>query len=448
MKSLLFTVLLAALVLRLSLFFAIRNNDPRNFRQPDSGVYLLLADNLLKTSLFSSSEKSPYSPEYNRTPAYPVFLSVLKIFGAGDNSIILFQIAMSVGFVFMIMHFCRYFLGLSAQACALAGALVALDIPTIVLANSILTETLATFLLLAGVYFVALYIRTRAITALVPASIMFGLCSLCRPSAMLLPVFIAAALFALKRSFSAKNFTAAIVFLLGYVLVISPWLARNNAIFGGPFLSTISYDNLLYVQAAGVLSVAEKISLEQAADNLLREFNARHADAVKNGTLLTIKKLEGVDAFAVITSHPFYFAANYARSVLNMLLRPIRNDIDIMLGYTRSHGTLEIWGNNEPGGFFSRLLGSTSRFTIILCVFQLLILLAAYSLAGAGVVRGFSGGEPFIAVLFSVIVYFCLVSGAPETYARFRVPIMPFIAILSAAGLENIINRANGRNAV
>jgi len=47
------------------------------------------------------------------------------------------------------------------------------------------------------------------------------------------------------------------------------------------------------------------------------------------------------------------------------------------------------------------------------------------------------------------IAYFVLVSG-PEAYARFRVPLMPFLAILGGLGIEQVVvwirERVNSAN--
>ena len=341
MKYLFWSVLVFAFILRLLLFFAVFKNNPDNFYQPDSGVYVQIADNLLKAGIFSSSNKPPLEPEYNRTPAYPVFISAFRKMCPGVIDLILFQILISTVSVYLVMYFCRTLLKLSDTASLLSGIILALDIPSIVLSNSILTETLFTFLLLTGIIFLARYFKTHNIILLVSGGVMFGLCSLCRPSALLLPLFSLAAFFFIKDLRVHSKILASAIFLFVYMMVLSPWLIRNNAVFGGAFLSTISYDNLLYVQAAGVRSVRDNISLDKAREMLLKEFESRHSDDIKNASLLKIKKLEGHDALQIIDAHPFIYAVNYWRSVLNMLLKPIRNDIDLMLGFrqakTRHH---------------------------------------------------------------------------------------------------------------
>ncbi len=408
MKKSFLAVLFLALILRLTLFFFILKIDPNNFCQSDSGVYLQIADNLLKTGTFSSSSKAPFEPEYNRTPAYPVFLAPFRAASNRVNSIILFQVFLSILSVYLVMYFCRQLLQLSVTASALAGLVLALDVPSIVLANSVLTETLVTFLLLSGVILTFRYFKTGKTVLLVISGVIYGLSSLCRPSALLLPVFILVALFFAEVSYSRKGILSLCLFIIAYTAVLSPWLIRNKAIFGGAFLSTISYDNLLYVQAAGVKSVHDRVSLDETRRYLVKDFESRNLESINAGNLLKIKKLEGKEAVEIIKTHPLIYAYNYCRSVLNMLLRPIRNDIDLMLGLTQTHSTLELWDGAGPAGMIKSFFSSTSRFTAMVCLFQIAALAAIYYFAIYGVFAGYTQDLSLTALLLSFIIYFCL----------------------------------------
>ncbi len=46
-----------------------------------------------------------------------------------------------------------------------------------------------------------------------------------------------------------------------------------------------------------------------------------------------------------------------------------------------------------------------------------------------------------VVVVFAFISYFCLLSAGPEANTRFRVPIMPFVAVLSGLGLARLAAR-------
>jgi CHASE2 domain-containing sensor protein len=67
-------------------------------------------------------------------------------------------------------------------------------------------------------------------------------------------------------------------------------------------------------------------------------------------------------------------------------------------------------------------------------VFVLIVLVAA----GLGVVvLRHSDRQAFVAVTVT-IVYFFVVCAAPESYSRFRVPLMPMLCVLAACGLSRL----------
>jgi hypothetical protein len=52
-----------------------------------------------------------------------------------------------------------------------------------------------------------------------------------------------------------------------------------------------------------------------------------------------------------------------------------------------------------------------------------------------------SGQGRSLALLLCFIGYFALVSAAPESYARFRVPVMPCFCLLAGVGLDALQTR-------
>ena len=57
-----------------SVFFVVSKGE---YYSPDTGLYVELADNLLKNQVFSLSPSAPFVPEIFRTPGYPAFLKLL-----------------------------------------------------------------------------------------------------------------------------------------------------------------------------------------------------------------------------------------------------------------------------------------------------------------------------------------------------------------------------------
>jgi len=72
--------------------------------------------------------------------------------------------------------------------------------------------------------------------------------------------------------------------------------------------------------------------------------------------------------------------------------------------------------------------------------------LVLYPAALVGLVAGLRGpGWLGVLLLGLAIVYFVCMSG-PEAYARFRVPLMPVLAVLAGVGLSLLRRQGEGTN--
>jgi len=71
----------------------------------------------------------------------------------------------------------------------------------------------------------------------------------------------------------------------------------------------------------------------------------------------------------------------------------------------------------------------------VLVTIQLVLLVGLYAATAVGIADSFlRKNELFLLIFFLHIGYFCLLSGGPEANARFRVPIMPLLAIAAGIG--------------
>lgn len=435
-RSQILILLLIALILRLTLFLIISAKNPARFFQPDSYGYWRIADNIVKNHAFSSSITGPFLPEHNRTPFYPLFISLFRLFNLGERSVIFAQICLSVAICAIVIMITCKLTNFGLKPALVAGLLIAFDIPSIVISNSLLTETLFTFLLLIGLLFFISYLESENLSWLFFSAVSLGLSTLSRPAALLLPFILLLVFFLQKYIINKRQIINMSLFLLIYILMLSPWLIRNEIIFGRPFLSTIGYDNLLYFQAAGIESVVKGIPLEDARKEIMQKFENNPKAGHYKLDLMQMKSEQAKLAYAIIKTHPFIYFKNYFKSIFNMLFRPIRSDLDLMLGLSDEPSTLQLWGNANKENLFLRFFQNTSFLTIILCVFQIIAIAIVYILFISGILLGINSIHKTIIIAFSLtIIYFCITSGAPETYARFRVPIMPFLCIIAGLGI-------------
>ncbi|MGH2510236.1 MAG: ArnT family glycosyltransferase, partial [Ktedonobacteraceae bacterium] len=200
----------------------------------DAAKYYNYAYNLRNLSVYSNSPNAiagngeKVLPDAEATPGYPLFLSLFadarpdfRIF----LGIELWQALLSTVTVLFIFMIFREFLPL--WAAILVSLLAAISPQLITLCTYILSETLFTFLLTLAILLLLMcrgYENKRK-TILFLAGITFGLAALTRPILQyFLPLIILLFFITYKRPPAIK---ASILIILGFILVWTPWVARN-----------------------------------------------------------------------------------------------------------------------------------------------------------------------------------------------------------------------------
>jgi len=437
-----FSILVFALSLRILLFIGIQLNNPKGFlTNTDSIQYWQIAENIKNHSTFSLSRTPPLLPDHSRTPLYPLFISFLKWSGLSVQGIIFFQILVSAATCLIIIFLTGELVG-NRKASYLAGAIVAFDIPSIVYSNSLLTETIFTFLLTLSILFFVLYFKeAERVSPLLISGALMGLSILCRPISAFLPLFIILLIFTFSKIPKVYLFKRAALYLILCFLVVSPWLVRNQFVFGTPILSTIGYNNILHYRAAGVYAVKQGIPILESQDILskkaISEFRGdRETDPVK------YKKFEAKVGTSIILENLPTYIRNHIHSIFNMLFKPLRSTIDLQLGLSKKGTSLMDWSEKNSSSRISRLLRSTSGLTITLVFIQLILIVLLWVSGISGVIISIVKKEYLISsIILLLIAYFCIMSGGPEAYARFRVPIVPFLAIAASVGMIEAFER-------
>lgn len=174
-------------------------------------------------------------PTAYRPPLYPLLLAPL--IGPNDGrftlAIAALHLALGAGTVLLTYASARGW-GLSPARALVAAGLVALDPVLAAQARSVMTETLAAFLLAAALS--ALGTVTTRGAAL--SGLAFGLAALCRPST--LPAAGLATLFAATTGPGgfAERLARASALAGAVALVLTPWAARNVWRLGEPIVTT------------------------------------------------------------------------------------------------------------------------------------------------------------------------------------------------------------------
>jgi 4-amino-4-deoxy-L-arabinose transferase-like glycosyltransferase len=423
-------ILLLALGIRLLLLEIILSRNPDGIYLYDSYGYWNLGYNLSHNGVFSQSENFPLEPDYYRTPLYPLFIAFAEMIGPESVSIILLQIIIAVLSCYFTWKLAHLITG-NTFISGTAALLVCVDLPSAALSNIILTETLFTFLMVITFYFFVRFLQKSMWKDLILAAFFSALLILCRPIAFLIPVLFSA--FILYRFWKELWLLLKRLFLYLsiVVLALSPWLVRNKITFGHYFISVIREHNLLNYQAASVYAERFGYPLPQA-QSILRWKTFREFQGDANHQPYEYAAFIQKEAFAVIADYPAIFLKQQMLQVGYFFLKPTCAYFEIQFGY---------WGkgyNSIPKSYrvFEDFFKRTSKVSVALVVIQLLILLILYAgfIAGIFYFRKEKSGLIFWLFFFTIFC-FALMNLPPATEARFRVPVIPLMAIVSACGL-------------
>ncbi len=392
------------LAFRIGLFLASSSDPTRRVYPPDSFDYARLAENLRAGHGFSADAKPPFRPNVLRTPVYPGFLALLLALGGRlESAGVAAGVLLSCAAVWLTMWTARRWLA-DARAGRLAAALVALDLGTAAYANFLLSESL--FVVLILVAFACLApppagsaSRTREVFL---AGLLLGASTLCRPIALGLPIALAI----------GRPLRSAAVLLAGAALIVLPWVLRNQSAAGIFNVSSVADVNLFYHRGRAVRDAQEGV--EHEAPKEIPGTN----DPVRVGRMRD-------EGWRVILNNP----VSYVRLTLAAWLRTFGPDdrpAALLLGIPSVPAP---WWS-VPG----QETAEARRFSTAERILEGAFLVCLYLLAARGW-REISDPvrRPLLLCAAAVVLYFLAVSG-PEYYGRFRVPIVPFLALMAEAG--------------
>jgi 4-amino-4-deoxy-L-arabinose transferase-like glycosyltransferase len=432
-------IVIAAIALRL-LVFAYIAHEPRKFYTYDSDGYDRRAMNLLRYGVFASEKAPPLTPDLDRTPVYPVVLAgVFAAAGHTPAAAILLQILLA-GVTALLTYGLARELGLSARVGLLAALIVAIDPLSIMTTNYLLTETMFTTLLVGSAWTIVRFWNSGSWRWLLLAALLVALTSLTRPISQFLPLALLP-LFALAARKGQRRLwlAAGAIFAVLSLALTYTWAYRNYRATGLFTLSTISDTNLIYYRARAVLAEAEGTSQDEAWDKLAARIERTAAQ--RGLSPAETIELQRQEALAIFTRYPGLTVKMLAKGVGRMLFDP---------GYTITCAQLDRQSTafdcfpgrssmNEPG-LVGKALGKFGQMTPVqqgTLLFSTALLAILYLGAALGTLRLFQERRWLIlGLLFLLIAYFVGLSAGGETNSRFRIPVVPFLAILAGTGLS------------
>jgi 4-amino-4-deoxy-L-arabinose transferase-like glycosyltransferase len=406
----------AALFFRILWMLVVFLKNPQGILFFDSYGYLELSENLYQTGQFGRYGGDYLFKEHFRTPGYPLFLLPFIAILKSSAMAILMQVVLSA--ILPVLVFLSSVLSWNnLRVAKIAAWIMILDVPSIFFASTILSDSLFSFLLVAGIFLLLYFFKKEIAYKYIFFSAFFiGLAILVRPVGLYLPILLFIVLLFSNIQFPKKT-VAAVVFLVISLLPASLWMLRNQQHYDFYFFSTVGSTNLLYFRAASVYAEQQNVTETQARQELQSKLLDQH-EQVKTGDyredLKSGMKIINELAVEVIRDNPLVFLKQTIKNALLVAVKPLRSYIDVQL-------------NLQP--FYK----DTSFLAWILVVFQILVLLICWIAAFLGAYQCIRQGQYFTVIfLLLLIFYFILLSAGSESDARMRLPFIPFVAMLGS----------------
>ena len=388
---------IAIALIPIAMVFAYRSllaADPEPMRN-DQVQYLALARGFLDRGEFTRAVPGePFVPEPLRYPGYPLFVAVI-CGTAGCEHVVDAQAALLAIMVVTVVRFARSYVG--PRAALAAGAIVAVFR---------LSETLATFLLVASSAAMAALLERPSRVRAVACGALLGALALTRPFFLPLPLLLVAIpLVARYRSRSLA--AAAVVALAAYAVVIGPMVAYSISNFGRPFTGSLG------VQLwQGYFQGRTQASLD---------------DFEREQVALAVVAIQREEGLADRRQQAYAFVA-LDEELRGRAIDLIRHD---PLGWV-ARGALrsaELWGGDPT----ARDSGTTLPPTARALWYALSLSLLAVGVIGA--IRLLRRPSLAAAIPLAIVVFVWLLSFPLWAEGRYSLPAKPFLAIGAVAAL-------------
>jgi 4-amino-4-deoxy-L-arabinose transferase-like glycosyltransferase len=396
---------------------AVRSNDTQSYVEP--------AKALAHDGHLTLRPNDP-TPIFVRTPGYPAFAAAILWVTDSVWSISPIQAALSVLSVVLTFVVARQVVG--ATGALVAAAIAALDPLQFASSGTLLTESLATLIMIAMVW-AATRVFARDATRLRPGEVaVFGLliafATMVRPTTYYLPLFVLVLFLAPVWRLSPRRRVVLVAAFLGpIVVVVGGWQVRNHHEVDSWRMSGIEAINLYCYRGASVDARVWGRGV--------------HETRVEFGCTASGEFNPSINCpswWACNRKHPLAYGRGFDEMASRGLHLLVRHPVDTAYITTRGIGR-EVLG---PG------TAKVARFLNVRPSFVLKSMLSAWNVALW--IAAFVGAllalrarrRMFWLFVDLVIVYTIVVSAGPEADARFRTPLVPLLALLAAFGTQRL----------
>lgn len=446
----------------------------------DSGFYASLADNVVAKGSFTFGTST--EPFHLYAVGYPLFLAAVKEISGGFMLAIFVQILLlALSAILLYRMALRW---LSSWLALIVALFYALD-PEIILSNvTVITDGLFASLLIILLYELFFNRRWNGWSMFLGCGALLGYMTLVRPIGEFLFIIVPIAyacvkageadgvektgrsLKALRAAFIRSwrlSWRPMLVFILGFILIVSPWVIRNKVIFGSYDVSGVSSGNvLLYVQDfltwkemwADGKPLYILLSRHAGTPEEVRVEAQLHSDLVKATPPGGDPNVYAAGVgFHYILQDPLKYAYFHAVNVLPMFIAgsfteyervvsgmssPVASSSTAASSSSASVNKLDAlsrgFHSGGIGGALAVMFSMAPKF--LETGWQILITL----LAILGFIIAVKRKERLLALFGILILYFAALVG-PIGNVRFRTPVEALILVLAAYGALAIYGR-------
>jgi 4-amino-4-deoxy-L-arabinose transferase-like glycosyltransferase len=419
-----------ALVVRLLFFAAVRPWDPAVVRDEilieDAAGFRQLAHGLVRDHSFAVFDAG----EYIKTPGYPLFLaSVWTVFGERVWVALLFQAVLSASVVFVVAAIAKD-LARSRWTPLIAAFLYAICVPSSFIATRILAESMFTLIFAISIWILIRAFDDPRFVRCVLAGLLLGLATLVKPILTYYPVLVFIAFLTAKGSFLLRMRGAVVVIII-FCVVISPWQARNYERYGHYSMSNMGGMNLWEKQAGYLKAYVEGVSIAAARADLAAPLVGitNPFELAEKGRRIGIR---------YVTAHPREYLVLCARAAGAMFFSTERGEVARIF-----IGKREAKRGDMPEGIASRIKYSLkeARQQYFIGPLLAIIVLAEYAFALVGLAVMWRTRHRAAAVLFATTIIYMTVLPGVTGILRYRIPFIPLYLVLAAIGLSSSIDR-------
>lgn len=407
--------------------------DALKQRNPDARQYVQLARNIVDSGVYSRHAKGLGEPDMLRTPGYPLFLIATLGF-RHVATLYLAQAALVCGLILLLF---RIGTRLNGSLCgAIAAILCGTDLLLIVSCFEAMSEILFVFFTVLAFDilrwpFLSLKNSKPGNFRWILGGLVLGLSTLVRPSNLYLPIVLVLSLSLLWMS-NTRHYPLRKPFfflLLGFVILVAPWIFRNAVVLGVPKITTVDKHNLVYFVGAGAYQREFGWTRQEAQSHIASEFELPTYTKLQNHWTADGKSVKQL--YNEVNTRSLEVAMRYPRSLIEASVIGVSKA-------TIAHSCNEI---GHLTGTEWHSLGQFEQNSIALygtLAWQLLHTSLTFSLVAIGVVISFikKKNRLSIAIIMLTLAYYYLIVAmfGIDAVGRARISCLPVLFILAGLG--------------